>query len=153
MRNLELLEKLVKKFNKFETTYSKFELSNCILENKIEIEARISYIKKKIELGMDLENEINKIVSKSFTTGQAKPEVIQNFYMDMFVYRIILLEKYSVDYYKEYSSLLHNVLTYIYKHKNDEIINFKQIIALSINTQEVLKNILPDDIFNKIKFE
>ena len=153
MRNLELLEKLVKKFNKFETTYGKYDLSNYILENKIEIEARISYIKKKIELGMDLETEIKKIVSKSFTTGQAKPEVIQNFYMDMFVYRIILLEKYGIDYYKEYSSLLHNVLTYIYKHKNDDIINFKQIIALSINTQEVLKNILPEYMFNKIKFE
>lgn len=153
MRNLELLEKLVKKFNKVETTYSRFDLSNYILENKIEIESRLVYYKKKIELGLDLETEINRIVSTYFTTGQAKKEVIENFYMDMFVYRIILLEKYSVDYYKEYSSLLHNVLTYIYKHKNDDIINFKQIIALSINTQEVLKNILPDDIFNKIKFE
>ena len=153
MRNLELLEKLVKKFNKFETTYSKFELSNYILENKIELESRLVYYKKKIELGLDLETEINRIVSTYFTTGQAKKEVIENFYMDMFVYRIILLEKYGIDYYKEYSSLLHNVLTYIYKHKNDDIINFKQIIALSINSQEVLKNILPEYMFNKIKFE
>lgn len=152
MRNLELLEKLVKKFNKFETTYSKFELSNYILENKIEIEARISYIKKKIELGMDLENEINKIVSKSFTTGQAKPEVIQNFYMDMFIYRIILLEEYNINYYEIYSSLLHNILTFIYKHKKDEEINIRNIIALSINMQKVLENLLPQDIFNKIKF-
>lgn len=153
MRNLELLEKLVKKFNKFETTYSRFDLSNYILENKIEVESRLVYYKKKIELGLDLETEINRIVSTYFTTGQAKKEVIENFYMDMFVYRIILLEKYGIDYYKEYSSLLHNVLTYIYKHKNDDIINFKQIIALSINTQEVLKNILPEYMFNKIKFE
>lgn len=152
MRNLELLEKLIKKFNKFETTYSKFELSNYILENKIEIEARISYIKKKIELGMDLENEINKIVSKSFTTGQAKPEVIQNFYMDMFVYRIILLEKYNINYYEIYSSLLHNILTYVYKHKKDKEIDIRNIIALSINMQKVLENLLPQDIFNKIKF-
>lgn len=153
MKNLELLEKLVKKFNKVETTYSRFDLSNYILENKIEVESRLVYYKKKIELGLDLETEINRIVSTYFTTGQAKKEVIENFYMDMFVYRIILLEKYGVDYYKEYSSLLHNVLTYIYKHKNDDIINFKQIIALSINTQEVLKNILPEDTFSKIKFE
>ena len=151
-KNLELLEKLVKKFNKFETTYSKFELSSYILENKIEIEARISYIKKKIELGMDLENEINKIVSRSFTTGQAKKEVIQSFYMDMFVYRIILLEEYNINYYEIYSSLLHNILTFVYKHKKDEEINIRNIIALSINMQKVLENLLPQDIFNKIKF-
>lgn len=151
-KNLELLEKLVKKFNKFETTYGKFDLSNYILENKIEIEARISYIKKKIELGMDLENEINKIVSRSFTTGQAKKEVIQSFYMDMFVYRIILLEEYNINYYEIYSSLLHNILTFVYKHKKDEEINIRNIIALSINMQKVLENLLPQDIFNKIKF-
>ena len=151
-KNLELLEKLVRKFNKFETTYGKFDLSNYILENKIEIEARISYIKKKIELGMDLENEINKIVSRSFTTGQAKKEVIQSFYMDMFVYRIILLEEYNINYYEIYSSLLHNILTFVYKHKKDEEINIRNIIALSINMQKVLENLLPQDIFNKIKF-
>ena len=151
-KNLELLEKLVKKFNKFETTYGKFDLSNYILENKIEIEARISYIKKKIELGMDLENEINKIVSRSFTTGQAKKEVIQSFYMDMFIYRIILLEEYNINYYEIYSSLLHNILTFVYKHKKDEEINIRNIIALSINMQKVLENLLPQDIFNKIKF-
>lgn len=152
MRNLELLEKLVKKFNKFETTYGKYDLSNYILENKIEVEARISYIKKKIELGMDLENEINKIVSRSFTTGQAKEDVIQSFYMDMFVYRIILLEEYNINYYEIYSSLLHNILTYVYKHKKDEEIDIRNIIALSINMQKVLENLLPQDIFNKIKF-
>ena len=151
-KNLELLEKLVRKFNKFETTYGKFDLSNYILENKIEIEARISYIKKKIELGMDLENEINKIVSRSFTTGQAKKEVIQSFYMDMFIYRIILLEEYNINYYEIYSSLLHNILTFVYKHKKDEEINIRNIIALSINMQKVLENLLPQDIFNKIKF-
>lgn len=151
-KNLELLEKLVRKFNKVETTYGKFDLSNYILENKIEIEARISYIKKKIELGMDLENEINKIVSRSFTTGQAKKEVIQSFYMDMFVYRIILLEEYNINYYEIYSSLLHNILTFVYKHKKDEEINIRNIIALSINMQKVLENLLPQDIFNKIKF-
>lgn len=153
MRNLELLEKLTKKFNKVETTYSKYNLSNCIYKNKVEIEARCSYFKKKIELGLNLENEIEKLTKKSFTTGQAKKEVIEDFYMDLFVYRKLLLEKYGIDYYKEYSSLLHNVLTYIFKHKDDEVINFKQVIALSINTQEVLKNILPEYIFNKIKFE
>ena len=153
VKNVELLDKLVRKFNKVETTYNKYNLSNCIYENKVEIEARCSYIKKKIELGMDLENEIEKLVKKSFTTGQAKKEVIENFYIDLFVYRMILLEKYGIDYYKEYSSLLHNVLTYIFKHKDDEVINFKQVIALSVNTQEVLKNILPEYMFNKIKFE
>lgn len=151
-KNLELLEKLVKKFNKFETTYSKFELSSYILENKIELESRLAYFKKKIELGMDLETEINKIVSKSFTTGQAKQEVIQNFYMDMFIYRIILLEEYNINYYEIYSSLLHNILTFVYKHKKDEEINIRNIIALSINMQKVLENLLPQDIFNKIKF-
>ena len=30
-KNLELLEKLVRKFNKVETTYGKFDLSNYIL--------------------------------------------------------------------------------------------------------------------------
>lgn len=151
-KNLELLEKLVKKFNKFETTYGKYDLSNYILENKIEVEARISYIKKKIELGMDLENEINKIVSRSFTTGQAKKDVIQSFYMDMFVYRIILLEEYNINYYEIYSSLLHNILTFIYKHKKDEEINIRNIISLSINMQNVLKNLLDQNIYNKIKF-
>ena len=153
VKNVELLEKLVRKFNKVETTYGKYDLSNYILENKVEVESKLAYFKKKIELGMDLETEINKVVSKSFTTQQAKKEVIQEFYLNMFVYRIILLEKYSIDYYKEYSSLLHNVLTYIFKHKNDEVINFKQVIALSVNTQEVLKNLLSEDVFNKIKFE
>ena len=153
VKNVELLEKLVRKFNKVETTYNKFDLSNYILENKIEIESKLAYFKKRIELGMDLETEINKVVSKSFTTQQAKKEVIQEFYLNMFVYRIILLEKYGIDYYKEYSSLLHNILTFIFKHKDDEIINIKNVIALSINTQEVLKNILPEYMFNKIKFE
>lgn len=151
-KKIVLLEKLVKKFNKFETTYNKFELSNYILENKMEIEARISYIKKKIELGMDLEKEVNTIVSKSFTTGQAKKDVIQNFYMDMFVYRIILLEEFNINYYEIYSSLLHNILTFVYKHKKDEEINIRNIIALSTNMQKVLENLLPQDIFNKIKF-
>ena len=151
-KNLELLEKLVKKFNKFETTYGKFDLSNYILENKIELESRLAYFKKKIELGMDLEKEINNVVSKSFTTGQAKPEVIQNFYMDMFIYRIILLEEYNINYYEIYSSLLHNILTYVYKHKKDEEIDIRNIIALSINMQNVLKNLLDQDIYNKIKF-
>ena len=151
-KNLELLEKLVKKFNKFETTYGKFDLSNYILENKIEIEARISYIKKKIELGMDLENEINKIVSRSFTTGQAKKEVIQSFYMDMFVYRIILLEEFGIDYMKINSSLLQNILSYIYKHKNDDIIYVGRILTISENTQNTLKDLIPEDLFNKIKF-
>lgn len=152
VKNVELLEKLVKKFNKFENTYSKFGLSNYILENRMEVEARLAYFKKKIELGMDLENEINKIVSKSFTTGQARQEVIQNFYMDMFIYRIILLEEYNINYYEIYSSLLHNVLTFIYKHKKDEEIDIRNVIALSINMQKVLENLLPQDIFNKIKF-
>jgi hypothetical protein len=151
-KNLELLEKLVKKFNKFETTYGKFDLSNYILENKIEIEARISYIKKKIELGMDLENEINKIVSRSFTTGQAKKEVIQSFYMDMFVYRIILLEEFGIDYMKINSSLLQNILSYIYKHKNDDIIYVGRILTISENTQNTLKDLIQEDLFNKIKF-
>lgn len=151
-KNLELLEKLVKKFNKFETTYGKFDLSNYILENKIEIEARISYIKKKIELGMDLENEINKIVSRSFTTGQAKKEVIQSFYMDMFVYRIILLEEFGIDYMKINSSLLQNILSYIYKHKKDDIIYVGRILTISENTQNTLKDLIPEDLFNKIKF-
>ena len=151
-KNLELLEKLVKKFNKFETTYGKFDLSNYILENKIELESRLAYFKKKIELGMDLEKEINNVISKSFTTGQAKQEVIQNFYMDMFIYRIILLEEYNINYYEIYSSLLHNILTFVYKHKKDEEINIRNIIALSINMQKVLENLLPQDIFNKIKF-
>ena len=151
-KNLELLEKLVKKFNKFETTYGKFDLSNYILENKIEIEARISYIKKKIELGMDLENEINKIVSRSFTTGQAKKEVIQSFYMDMFVYRIILLEEFGIDYMKINSSLLQNILSYIYKHKKDDVIYVGRILTISENTQNTLKDLIPEDLFNKIKF-
>lgn len=151
-KNLELLEKLVKKFNKFETTYGKFDLSNYILENKIEIEARISYIKKKIELGMDLENEINKIVSRSFTTGQAKKEVIQSFYMDMFVYRIILLEEFGIDYMKINSSLLQNILSYIYKHKNDDVIYVGRILTISENTQNTLKDLIQEDLFNKIKF-
>lgn len=151
-KNLELLEKLVKKFNKFETTYGKYDLSNYILENKIELESRLAYFKKKIELGMDLEKEINNVISKSFTTGQAKQEVIQNFYMDMFIYRIILLEEYNINYYEIYSSLLHNILTFVYKHKKDEEINIRNIISLSINMQNVLKNLLDQDIFNKIKF-
>lgn len=151
-KNLELLEKLVKKFNKFETTYGKFDLSNYILENKIEIEARISYIKKKIELGMDLENEINKIVSRSFTTGQAKKEVIQSFYIDMFVYRIILLEEFGIDYMKINSSLLQNILSYIYKHKKDDVIYVGRILTISENTQNTLKDLIPEDLFNKIKF-
>lgn len=151
-KNLELLEKLVKKFNKFETTYGKFDLSNYILENKIEIEARISYIKKKIELGMDLENEINKIVSRSFTTGQAKKEVIQSFYMDMFIYRIILLEEFGIDYMKINSSLLQNILSYIYKHKKDDVIYVGRILTISENTQNTLKDLIPEDLFNKIKF-
>lgn len=151
-KNLELLEKLVKKFNKFETTYGKYDLSNYILENKIELESRLAYFKKKIELGMDLEKEINNVISKSFTTGQAKQEVIQNFYMDMFIYRIILLEEYNINYYEIYSSLLHNILTFVYKHKKDEEINIRNIIALSINMQKVLENLLLQDIFNKIKF-
>ena len=151
-KNLELLEKLVKKFNKFETTYGKFDLSNYILENKIEIEARISYIKKKIELGMDLEKEIDKIVSRSFTTGQAKKEVIQSFYMDMFVYRIILLEEFGIDYMKINSSLLQNILSYIYKHKKDDVIYVGRILTISENTQNTLKDLIPEDLFNKIKF-
>lgn len=151
-KNLELLEKLVKKFNKFETTYGKFDLSNYILENKIEIEARISYIKKKIELGMDLEKEIDKIVSRSFTTGQAKKEVIQSFYMDMFVYRIILLEEFGIDYMKINSSLLQNILSYIYKHKNDDVIYVGRILTISENTQNTLKDLIQEDLFNKIKF-
>lgn len=151
-KNLELLEKLVKKFNKVETTYGKYDLSNYILENKVEVESKLAYFKKKIELGMDLEKEINNVISKSFTTGQAKQEVIQNFYMDMFIYRIILLEEYNINYYEIYSSLLHNILTFVYKHKKDEEINIRNIIALSINMQKVLENLLPQDIFNKIKF-
>jgi hypothetical protein len=151
--NIQLLEKLIKKFNKFETTYGKFDLSNYILENRIEVESKLVYFKKKIELGMDLENEINKIVSRSFTTQQAKRKTIQEFYMDMFVYRIILLEEFNINYYEIYSSLLHNILTYIFKHKNDDKINIKDIIALSINTQEVLKNLLPEEVYNKIKFD
>lgn len=151
-KNLELLEKLVKKFNKFETTYGKFDLSNYILENKIEIEARISYIKKKIELGMDLENEISKIVSKSFTTGQAKQNVIQEFYLNMFVYRIILLEEFGIDYMKINSSLLQNILSYIYKHKKDDVIYVGRILTISENTQNTLKDLIQEDLFNKIKF-
>ena len=151
-KNLELLEKLVKKFNKFETTYGKFDLSNYILENKIEIEARISYIKKKIELGMDLENEINKIVSRSFTTGQAKQNVIQEFYLNMFVYRVILLEEFGIDYMKINSSLLQNILSYIYKHKKDDVIYVGRILTISENTQNTLKDLIPEDLFNKIKF-
>ena len=151
-KNLELLEKLVKKFNKFETTYGKFDLSNYILENKIELESRLAYFKKKIELGMDLENEINKIVSRSFTTGQAKKEVIQSFYMDMFVYRIILLEEFGIDYMKINSSLLQNILSYIYKHKNDDVIYVGRILTISENTQNTLKDLIQEDLFNKIKF-
>jgi len=151
-KNLELLEKLVKKFNKVETTYGKFDLSNYILENKIEIEARISYIKKKIELGMDLEKEIDKIVSKSFTTCQAKQNVIQEFYLNMFVYRIILLEEFGIDYMKINSSLLQNILSYIYKHKKDDVIYVGRILTISENTQNTLKDLIPEDLFNKIKF-
>lgn len=151
-KRIEVLEKLVKKFNKFETTYSKFELSNYILENKIEVESKLAYFKKKIELGINLEKEINTIVSKSFTTGQAKKEVIQNFYMDMFVYRIILLEEFGIDYMKINSSLLQNILSYIYKHKKDDVIYVGRILTISENTQKTLKDLIPEDLFNKIKF-
>lgn len=151
-KRIEVLEKLVKKFNKFETTYSKFELSNYILENKIEVESKLAYFKKKIELGINLEKEINTIVSKSFTTGQAKKEVIQNFYMDMFVYRIILLEEFGIDYMKINSSLLQNILSYIYKHKKDDVIYVGRILTISENTQKTLEDLIPEDLFNKIKF-
>lgn len=151
-KRIELLEKLVKKFTKFETTYSKFELSNYILENKIEVESKLAYFKKKIELGINLEKEINTIVSKSFTTGQAKKEVIQNFYMDMFVYRIILLEEFGIDYMKINSSLLQNILSYIYKHKKDDVIYVRRILTISENTQKTLEDLIPEDLFNKIKF-
>lgn len=151
-KRIEVLEKLVKKFNKFETTYSKFELSNYILENKIEVESKLAYFKKKIELGINLEKEINTIVSKTFTTGQAKKEVIQNFYMDMFVYRIILLEEFGIDYMKINSSLLQNILSYIYKHKKDDVIYVGRILTISENTQKTLKDLIPEDLFNKIKF-
>ena len=151
-KRIELLEKLVKKFNKFETTYNKFDLNNYILENKIEVESKLAYFKKKIELGIDLEKEINTIVSKSFTTGQAKKEVIQNFYMDMFVYRIILLEEFGIDYMKINSSLLQNILSYIYKHKKDDVIYVGRILTISENTQKTLKDLMPEDLFNKIKF-
>ena len=151
-KRIELLEKLVKKFNKFETTYNKFDLNNYILENKIEVESKLAYFKKKIELGIDLEKEINTIVSKSFTTGQAKKEVIQNFYMDMFVYRIILLEEFGIDYMKINSSLLQNILSYIYKHKKDDVIYVRRILTISENTQKTLEDLIPEDLFNKIKF-
>lgn len=151
-KRIEVLEKLIKKFNKFETTYSKFELSNYILENKIEVESKLAYFKKKIELGINLEKEINTIVSKSFTTGQAKKEVIQNFYMDMFVYRIILLEEFGIDYMKINSSLLQNILSYIYKHKKDDVIYVGRILTISENTQKTLEDLIPEDLFNKIKF-
>ena len=151
-KRIEVLEKLVKKFNKFETTYSKFELSNYILENKIEVESKLAYFKKKIELGINLEKEINTIVSKSFTTGQAKKEVIQNFYMDMFVYRIILLEEFGIDYMKINSSLLQNILSYIYKHKKDDVIYVGRILTISENTKKTLEDLIPEDLFNKIKF-
>lgn len=151
-KRIELLEKLVKKFNKFETTYNKFDLNNYILENKIEVESKLAYFKKKIELGIDLEKEINTIVSKSFTTGQAKKEVIQNFYMDMFVYRIILLEEFGIDYMKINSSLLQNILSYIYKHKKDDVIYVRRILTISENTQKTLKDLIPEDLFIKIKF-
>ena len=151
-KRIEVLEKLIKKFNKFETTYSKFELSNYILENKIEVESKLAYFKKKIELGINLEKEINTIVSKSFTTGQAKKEVIQNFYMDMFVYRIILLEEFGIDYMKINSSLLQNILSYIYKHKKDDVIYVRRILTISENTQKTLEDLIPEDLFNKIKF-
>lgn len=151
-KRIEVLEKLIKKFNKFETTYSKFELSNYILENKIEVKSKLAYFKKKIELGINLEKEINTIVSKSFTTGQAKKEVIQNFYMDMFVYRIILLEEFGIDYMKINSSLLQNILSYIYKHKKDDVIYVRRILTISENTQKTLEDLIPEDLFNKIKF-
>ena len=156
MKNYEnILENLTKAINKYENMYGDLIDTDYAIENKVEILASLAYVQIKIENNaIDLENEVSKLAKIRFGTREKVRHVdkLRNIYKDMLVYKIYILKQYGIDYLKINNGLLHNILTYIYKHKNDDVIYVRRVLSISDDTQRILKDLLPEDLYNKILF-
>lgn len=157
MKNYEnILENLTKAINKYENMYGHLlDINTYLLDNKVELLASLAYIEIKIENDvLDLEKEVNRLSKIRFGTREKvrQLDLLKNVYKEMLVYKIYILKQYGIDYLKINSGLLHNILTYIYKHKKDEAIYVRRVLSISDDSQKMLKNLLPEDLYNKIIF-